>query len=80
MIIRPLAANPYVPNQLKNVLYLAVGPDDNVYMAERQVAPFRYAVFSSFNGSWIRDYYGPIGYHIYFILLMIKVNLLYYFY
>ncbi len=58
---RPLAAVPYNPNQLLEALYLSVGPDGNLYIVERNVAPTRYAVFNAQNGTWIRDYYGPIG-------------------
>lgn len=59
---RPLAVNPYSPYQLKNALYMAVGPDDNLWVSERGVAPTRFAAFNSENGTWVRDFYGPIGY------------------
>lgn len=41
-------------------MYMAFGPDGNLYLAERAVAPFRFAVFT-IDGEWVRDYYGPIG-------------------
>lgn len=48
---------------MKFVGYLAVGPDGNLYICERNtVAPERFGVFKADTGVWVRDYYGPIAY------------------
>eukprot|EP00026_Physarum_polycephalum_P000249 Phypoly_transcript_00249.p1 GENE.Phypoly_transcript_00249~~Phypoly_transcript_00249.p1 ORF type:complete len:1686 (+),score=203.02 Phypoly_transcript_00249:580-5637(+) len=61
--LRPFTVDPYDPYQMRDVQYLAVGPDANLYICERgSTAPLRFGVFNANSGAWVRDYYGPIAY------------------
>jgi hypothetical protein len=59
---RPLTQNPYDPASLRNVVSVAVGPDNHLWLVEysslRRVARF------TLDGKWVADQYGPVAYNV----------------
>jgi hypothetical protein len=58
---RPSAVSHYDPMQFRNISGLAVGPDDNLWVVEKNNAPRRF-IRMTLSGQWVEDFYGPTGY------------------
>lgn len=59
---RPINQQPYDPNSLRNVVSLAIGPQQQLWMAERSEL-LRTAAFTC-TGEWRADQFGPTAYNV----------------